>query len=108
MKTNVQPPSILAIHAHTGLESQRVKVAKFILSETRAGRWAWISKIARSIPELSQKSSAARALNALKNVDIELDGFTWVLNKGVSHVPKGEKRKVEVWSIILKSSQNKK
>ena len=61
MKSNVTRTSIEAHRAHTGLESQRVKAAKFILSETRAGRWTWISKIARSIPELSQKSSAANS-----------------------------------------------
>jgi hypothetical protein len=96
-----------AYHAHKALKSQRMDVARFILAETKAGRWTWISKIADNAAtighsELSQKSSASRALNELKGIDIELDGTTYIMHMGASFVPPGCKRRVEPWAMILK------
>lgn len=113
MKTNVTKTSIESYHAHPCLASQRKSVAEFILKETKAGRWTWISKIAdnaRAIGhvELLQKSSAARALNELKKAEVILiSGVEYVLVKSaVLWKPPGSVRRVEQWAIRLKSYQS--
>jgi len=108
----VTTTSKIAFHANTdSIRSQRQAVAEFILAETKAGRWTWISKIAANAEKighsgLSQISSAGRALNSLKGVDVKLDGETYVLVKaGVRWPAPGSNRSVEQWALILKSSK---
>jgi len=107
MKTKVTDTSILSFHAHNGLETQRMAVARFILAETRAGRWTWISKISDNAEkighfELAQKSSASRALNELKKQEILIEGELWVIVSGRPFRPPGAKRMIEPWAIVLK------
>jgi len=89
------------------IRTQRIAVAEFILKETKAGRWTWISKIADNAQNignigLSQKSSASRALKELKGVDIILDGVAYVLEKGELFRPIGGKCAIEPWAMVLK------
>ena len=111
MKTAVRPTSIAAFHANGGLiASQREAVAGFVLSETRAGCWVWIGKIAENAalighPGLAQLSSASRALNSLKDRTIVIEGGEYVLVRGLSFKPRGGTCKVEPWAMVLKSSQ---
>jgi len=90
------------------IRSQREAVARYILSETKAGRWVWIGKIAENAarighPGLFQRSSASRALNELKGIDIIIDKQTYVLHKGISFRPGGCSRTVEPWAMVLKN-----
>lgn len=109
MKTNATHTSIAAFHAHAELfASQREAVAMFIYHETRAGRWTWITKISDNAdkighPGLAQNSSAARAMNELKGIDVVIDGLVYVMHRGASFVPKGGRCKVEPWALVLKS-----
>lgn len=104
--------SKLAFHANAdSIRSQRQAVAEFILAETKAGRWTWISKIAANAEKighsgLSQKSSAGRALNELKKHGAVINGEAYVLVKaGVRWPAPGTNRSVEQWAMVLKSSQ---
>lgn len=108
----VTATSISAFHTNAdSIRSQRQAVAEFILQETKAGRWTWISKIAANAEKighigLSQKSSAGRALNELKKHGAVINGEAYVLLKaGVRWPAPGSNRSVEQWAMVLKSSQ---
>lgn len=103
--------SIEAYHAHPTKDTQVIAVARFILAETKAGRWTWIAKIAANAdrighPGLSQKSCASARLNELKKHGATIDGVDYVLTKAAVRWPAtGSNVSVEQWAIVLKSSQ---
>lgn len=111
MKTNVQPTPILAYHAHKNRDTQRMAVARFAVQETKAGKFVWIRKISENAQnlgyaELSQISTAARALNELKKLDsFTVDGHEYYLKHWTTAKPKGGKRTVQIWAAVRKESQ---
>lgn len=106
--SNVTLSSIEAYHQHPTKEIQRQAVAVFILAETKAGRWTWITKISDNAhqighPGLAQHSTASARLKELKKHGATINGQKYELVKSaVRWKPPGSAVAIEQWAIILK------
>lgn len=110
MKINATQTQIDAYHAHENLNQQRLKVAEYIIRETKAGRLCWISKVAEhfaihSDNALRQLSTASRAMNDLKKDGIVFGGHKYIMHKVKEDRPPGGRCKVEMWALVIENKE---
>lgn len=109
MKTDVQDTSITAYHDPARQESaahQRVKIAEFLIKETKAGRAHCIATVSEalclSFPSLAQKSTVSARMKELKETGYNFKGQPYEM-KFVITKPSGEHgRKADHYFMVLK------
>ncbi len=102
MLTDVQPTSIAAYHALASKEYQVERIARYILSETKPARWAWIGKVACVLR--MEKSTVSARMNELRKTGIVLDGQKYrMVQMGLVQYQPTPMRKVTVqaWALVL-------
>lgn len=68
----VQSTSVAAYHGLTAKQKQTERIARYIITETKHARWAWIGKVSRELG--MEKSTVSARMNGIKKSGITLDG----------------------------------
>ena len=103
---NVTDTSIQSYHSLKSEGTQKLRVAVYCLSETKAGRPVWINKIAEHFMltgqhDLAQKSSVSARFNAIKKDGIAVDGRQYKLEFVKSDRPAKNKPLTEMYALVL-------
>ncbi|MCB0541870.1 MAG: hypothetical protein KDC70_00045 [Saprospiraceae bacterium] len=109
--SNVTQTSREAFHAHQGRDGQRLKVADYIIRETKHGKLCWIGKVAEHFAligdkALGQLSTASRAMNELKKYGIVYNGLKYRMKKVREEKPPNGRCKVEMWALVIDNEKD--